>query len=49
MPTRADYLKQWQRGSIHPELGRMTFEDWTAMAGHDDNHFDQLRQALRNV
>jgi hypothetical protein len=40
-------ISQWERGSRHPTLGRMTFGDWTAlMAGHDDNHFDQLTRAL---
>jgi hypothetical protein len=39
--------EHWRRGSIHPEHGRVTFEDWTAgMAAHDDNHLEQLRQAL---
>ena len=39
--------EQWKRGSIHPAHGRVTFEEWTAgMAGHDDNHLDQLRRAL---
>jgi hypothetical protein len=39
--------EQWKRGSIHPAHGRVTFEEWTAgMAGHDDNHFDQLTRAL---
>ena len=39
--------EQWERGSLHPTLGRMTFGDWTAlMAGHDDNHLDQLTRAL---
>ena len=39
--------EQWARGSQHPILGRMTFGDWTAlMAGHDDNHLDQLTRAL---
>ena len=38
---------QWQRGSIHVTLGRMTFADWTALvAAHDDNHLDQMRRAL---
>lgn len=38
---------QWDRGSIHPTHGRMTFKDWTAgIAAHDDNHLDQLRRAL---
>jgi hypothetical protein len=39
--------EQWQRGSIHPERGRLTFEEWTAgIAWHDDNHLEQLRRAL---
>ena len=38
--------EQWRRGGIHPERGRVSFEDWiAAMAGHDDNHLDQLRRA----
>ena len=38
---------QWQRGSIHVTLGRMTFEAWVAlMAAHDDKHLDQLQRAL---
>lgn len=40
--------EQWQRGSIHPERGRVTFEEWTAgVASHDDNHLAQLQRALR--
>jgi hypothetical protein len=39
--------EQWQRGSIHVILGRMTFADWVALiAAHDDKHLDQLRRAL---
>lgn len=39
--------EQWQRTSIHPEHGRITIEDWTpGVAGHDDNHLEQLRRAL---
>jgi hypothetical protein len=39
--------EQWQRGSIHPERGRITFEEWAAgIAAHDDNHLEQLRRAL---
>jgi hypothetical protein len=39
--------EQWQRGSIHPERGRVTFEEWTAgIASHDDNHLAQVRRAL---
>ncbi len=38
---------QWQRGSVHVTLGRMTFGDWVAlMAAHDDNHLHQLKRAL---
>ena len=38
---------QWKRGSIHPTLGRATFEGWTAgIAGHDDGHLAQLVRAL---
>src|SRR3972149_6779671 len=38
--------EQWRRGGIHPEHGRFSFEAWIAgMAGHDDNHLDQLRRA----
>ena len=39
--------EQWDRGCLHPTLGRVTFTDWTAlMPGHDDNHLDQLTRAL---
>lgn len=39
--------EQWRRGSIHPERGRVTFDEWTAgIAGHDDAHIAQLRRAL---
>jgi len=38
---------QWQRGSLHATLGRMTFADWVALiAAHDDKHLDQLRRAV---
>ncbi len=38
---------QWQRGSTHVTLGRMTFGDWVAlMAAHDDKHLGQLQRAL---
>lgn len=40
--------EQWQRGSLHTTLGRMTFDDWVALiAAHDDNHVAQLQRALR--
>lgn len=39
--------EQWNRGSIHPTHGRVTFGDWTAgIAAHDDNHLAQLNRAL---
>lgn len=39
--------EQWQRGSRHTTLGRMTFADWVALiAAHDDNHLEQLKRAL---
>ena len=39
--------EQWQRGSVHVTLGRMTFADWVALiAAHDDRHLAQLRRAL---
>jgi hypothetical protein len=38
---------EWRRGSVHVTLGRMTFDDWTAlMAAHDDKHLAQLFRAL---
>jgi len=38
---------QWQRGSIHTTLGRMTFSDWVALiAAHDDKHLNQLKRAI---
>ena len=47
-----DFLRRlgpaaWTRACIHPALGRVTFDDWTAlMPVHDDNHLDQLRRAV---
>jgi len=39
--------EQWQRGSLHPSRGRITFAEWTAgMAAHDDNHLEQLARAF---
>ncbi len=38
---------QWQRGSVHVTLGRMTFADWVALiAAHDGKHLAQLCRAL---
>jgi uncharacterized damage-inducible protein DinB len=40
--------EQWDRGGIHATRGRMTLKDFVPfMAGHDDNHLDQLRRALK--
>ena len=42
-PARAD----WERGGMHPTRGRLTMRDFAGlMAGHDDNHLDQLKRAL---
>lgn len=39
---------QWQRGSLHTTLGRMTCTDWVMLiAAHDDKHLAQLQRALR--
>jgi hypothetical protein len=38
---------EWQRGGIHLSRGRLTLADWVAsLAGHDDNHLEQLARAL---
>ena len=40
-------LGEWQRGGIHLRRGRLTLGDWVAsLAGHDENHLDQLHRAL---
>ncbi len=40
--------EQWQRGSLHTTLGRMTIDDWVSlMAAHDDNHVAQLNRAIQ--
>jgi DinB superfamily len=37
----------WDRGGVHPARGRLTMREFAGlMAGHDDNHLDQLRRAL---
>jgi hypothetical protein len=39
---------QWSRGGIHPQRGKLTFDNFLAlMAWHDDNHLDQLGRALQ--
>lgn len=38
---------EWERGGIHLSRGRLTLGEWVAsLAGHDDNHLDQLHRAL---
>ena len=38
---------QWRRGGIHQARGRMTLDEWVAsLAGHDDNHLDQIKRTL---
>ena len=37
----------WDRAGVHPTRGRLTLRDFVGlMAGHDDNHLDQLKRAL---
>jgi hypothetical protein len=37
----------WDRAGIHLGRGRLTLGEWVAsLAGHDDNHLEQLRRAL---
>jgi hypothetical protein len=39
---------QWRRGGIHQARGRMRLDEWVAsLAGHDDNHLEQLRRTLK--
>ena len=39
--------EDWQRVGVHPARGRLTLRGWvSSLAGHDDNHLDQLRRAL---
>jgi hypothetical protein len=39
---------QWEKGGIHPALGRITIDGFLSlMAWHDDNHLDQLTRALQ--
>jgi len=40
--------EDWQRVGVHPARGRLTLRDWvSSLAGHDDNHLDQLRRGAR--
>ncbi|HKX05445.1 MAG TPA: DinB family protein, partial [Methylomirabilota bacterium] len=42
--------EQWQRAGIHQARGRMALGEWVAsLAGHDDNHLDQLRRTLARM
>lgn len=39
--------EQWERAGLHSSRGRLTVRDFVGfMAGHDDNHLDQLKRAL---
>jgi DinB superfamily len=39
---------QWEKGGLHPALGRITLDGFlSVMAWHDDNHLDQLTRALQ--
>jgi len=39
---------QWEKGAMHPALGRLTIDRvLSIMAAHDDTHLDQLTRALR--
>lgn len=40
---------QWDKGAIHPSMGRITLDGILAViAWHDDNHLDQLARALQS-
>lgn len=40
--------EQWRRSGVHPKRGPMSLAEMLAIhAGHDGNHLDQLRRALR--
>jgi hypothetical protein len=42
--------EQWQRGGIHQARGRMRLDEWVAsLAGHDDNHLEQLRRTIAQL
>ena len=44
---RALRPEHFERGGIHATRGRMTIRDFVGLiAGHDDNHLDQLKRAL---
>jgi hypothetical protein len=39
---------QWEKGAIHPALGRLTIDRvLSIIAFHDDTHLDQMARALR--
>ncbi|HEY7039769.1 MAG TPA: DinB family protein [Methylomirabilota bacterium] len=38
---------QWRRGGVHQARGPMALDAWAAsLAGHDDNHLDQIKRVL---
>jgi DinB superfamily len=38
---------QWEKGAVHPTLGRIALDQFLSiMAWHDENHLDQLARAL---
>ena len=38
---------EWEKGAIHPTLGRITLDQFLSiMAWHDENHLDQVARAL---
>jgi DinB family protein len=38
---------RWEKGAIHPTLGRITLDRFLSiMAWHDENHLDQVARAL---
>ena len=40
--------EQWQRRGIPQARGRMRLDEWVAsLAGHDDNHLEQLRRTIQ--
>ena len=44
---RALRPEHMERGGLHPTRGRMTIADFVGLiAGHDDNHLEQLKRAL---
>lgn len=41
-------LAEWEKGAVHPALGRIALDKFLSIiAWHDDNHLDQLARALQ--